>query len=53
MFKDLVQIRFLFAFQNYVQQEKEVGSEVMGLWGLCGFGHVIIEIALKISVIFH
>ena len=32
MFDDLVQIRFLFAFQNYVQQEKEVGSEVMGLW---------------------
>ena len=32
MFEDLVQIRFLFAFQNYVQQEKEVGSEVMGLW---------------------
>ena len=37
MFEDLVvQFRFLCALQNYVQnyvqQEKEVGSKVMGLW---------------------
>ena len=45
MLEDLVQFRFLCAFQNYVQQEKEVGSKGHGIMGNVVIGHVIIEIS--------